>query len=370
MRLSTKLEVHLPRLKHNYLELKKIASQNETIFMVKANAYGHGLLPIVEYASEELGINHFGCASLGEALTIRKELPHLKNKIWVFSDNDVFNVDYISLYLEYNIVPVIASIEELEIILSNKDFKFLPLVLKFNTGMNRLGLLKSDLTKIKELLSLYGRSSVHHIMTHFANSYLKIKENDRTQRQYKEFLEIKRFFIDENIKVEGSSVSNSGAIEQNFGLEETHIRPGLMMYGPSSMGSENWKGQTLSNLLTKVVKIFPVKKGMPIGYGSHVCGHDGFVVHISMGYGDGILTYYSGAKFTYDSKEAQILGRVNMDLTAIHFKELPDSVKVGKEFVIWNNKEKSVNSIAFKTKSIPYQIFTSISSRVPRRYLK
>ena len=232
MRFNTELEIKLSNLDYNYDLLKNIAPKNEVIFMIKANAYGHGLLEIVFYAYNELKITRFGCASLGEAIRIRENFPKMKCELWVFSDTELSVDVFKESYLEYNIVPVIHHLEDLEKVLSDKEFGFLPLVLKIDTGMNRLGMTKKDLALVIDKLKTNNRKSIFHLMTHFSNSYKKVKPKDRTNRQYEEFLAWKKEFKANGISIEETSCANSGSIEQKVSLEESHIRPGLMLYGP------------------------------------------------------------------------------------------------------------------------------------------
>ena len=367
MRFNTELKIHLGQMANNFELLKKAAPTNEIIFMVKANAYGHGLFEIVHFAFHELGIKRFGCASLGEAIALRHKFPEMPSELWVFSDLSLMHPKAKEAYLDQNIIPVISHLNDLSLILEDKDFAFLPLVLKFDTGMNRLGFNLPELKQVIAVIKSSGRKQIKHLMTHFANSYLTLKEKDKTHRQYNEFLLIKKERAANGIQIHETSCANSGAIEQGFSLEESHIRPGLMMYGASS--SKHWKGELVSEFRTQILKIIPIKKGVPIGYGSHVCGHNGHIVYITAGYGDGLLTYYSGQEFFYHGKIAKILGRVNMDLTAVFFKELPDQIENQNEFYLWDIKNTQIEELASRFKTTPYQLFTAISSRVPRRYL-
>jgi alanine racemase len=91
-------------------------------------------------------------------------------------------------------------------------------------------------------------------------------------------------------------MANSGAIEQQIASDYSHIRPGLMLYGPASVEGK-WDGRILSELKSNLISVFEVKKGTPIGYGGHVCHADGKVGILPLGYGDGLMTYYSGAEF-------------------------------------------------------------------------
>jgi alanine racemase len=371
MRNSTELSVNLSHLAFNYALLKKRIPNNQEIFMVKANAYGHGLLEIVQFSYENLGVTEFGCASLGEAMTIRKYLPKLKCQIYVFSDSELKREDCREQYVDYNIFPVIHCLEDLKIVLNDSNLKWLPLTLKFDTGMHRLGMSTDEIDQVIELLKSHDRKEVHHLMTHFASSYLLIKEEDRTHRQYTKFLEVKSEFENAKISIKDTSCANSGAIEQNFGLEHSHVRPGLMLYGPAATGRKDfWSGKTISTLKTKILKLMPVKKGTPIGYGGHICAKNGFIMYLPIGYGDGFLTFFTGGNLKVEGKTAKVLGRVNMDLTALFFEVLPLGVKAESEIIIWNDSEFDISELSTQMKTIPYQLFTAITSRVPRRYIK
>lgn len=371
MRNSTELTINLGNLAHNYELLKKLTPNNETIFMVKANAYGHGLLEIVQFAFEELGVKEFGCASLGEAMQIRKHLPAIACQLYVFSDAELQNSDCRSHYVNYNILPVIHCLDDLKIVLADKELKYLPLVLKFDTGMHRLGILESEVASTIEILKRHGRTKIHHLLTHFANSYIKLKGGDKSVRQLEAFEKICSEFKGAGIAVENMSCANSGAIEQNFALDFSHVRPGLMLYGPAGTGDKKlWPAKNVSTFKTKVLKTMSIKKGTPIGYGGHVCGHDGHVIYLPIGYGDGFLTFFSGGKLKIFDQTAKVLGRVNMDLTALFFEELPAGIKAESDIFIWDDNEHDISELSTQMKTIPYQLFTGITTRVPRRYIK
>lgn len=368
MRPKTELQIHLNRLDDNYEQLKKIAPHNEIIFMVKANGYGHGILEIVSFAYYELGIKNFGVASVGEAKLIRQMLPKILVKLYVFSDLDLLGSK--ELYTEYNITPVISYIDELKEFLESSDFKHTPLVLKFNTGMNRLGIEYDELQKVIELLKKHARLSIDHLMTHFANSYLPLKKEDKTHRQFDLFKKIKQELKGAGLSVLEDSVANSGAVEQQFGLECSHIRPGLMLYGAKSHPKSSWQGKCISDFKTVVLKSVLFKKGMPIGYGSQPCHEDGTVLYLPVGYGDGVFTYYSGKKINLYQRQAKILGRVNMDITSIFFEKPPRDFKRNDDFYLWGQGASEASELAYQLKTTAYQLFTGISHRVPRRYLK
>src|SRR5690554_4396034 len=333
MRYHTKFAVDLSILRDNFSLLQELAPSNDVIFMIKCDAYGHGIAPIAQYAYQELGVRTFGLATLGEAVALRKELPSMKARMIVFSDTALDSKECRELYLDYNIHPVISSMEDLRLFLGERGFSKLPLLIKVNTGMNRLGIAMEEVSEAARAIVAGGRKSVNHLMTHFSSSFLKLREGDRSHSQFAQFKEFRAQLQSAGLSVEETSCSNSGAIEQGFALEESHIRPGLMLYGPSSVFSNegesgSWKGRNISRLETRIVKSFLVKKGTPIGYGGHVCHRDGRLVYLPIGYGDGFLSYYSKAEFNIEGRTARALGRVNMDLCALLFEsDLSEDMK-------------------------------------------
>jgi alanine racemase len=366
MRHSSFLEVNLSLLGENFQKIQNLAPQAEILPMVKADAYGNGLIPVAQFLSEECAIKTLGCASLGEALRLFQELPYLKSSVMVFSDTEITSETLRRHYSQLNITPVLHRKEEVDIFLSSMESKRIPLVLKVNTGMNRLGLSFQDLKLILPKIKARG---VDHLMTHFACSYYPFKEQDKTHRQLEEFSKALELLRSSGVEVRATSVSNSGAIEQGIGIEETFVRPGLMLYGPPSVASRIWQGHQISRFVTKILSTFMVKKGTPVGYGIHVAGEDGFMVILPVGYGDGILTFFSGLEISLGGYRGKIFGRVNMDMTFVMFPpEVEGKLKEGMSVEIWNHDNRSIADIADQMKTHAYQVMCGITGRIPRIY--
>lgn len=373
MRYRSRLVVDLDILSSNLDKLKALAPSNEIMAMVKANAYGHGAVPIVRFACQNLGLKEFGLATLGEAIYLRDELPELDFEAYVFSDVQIALQECKEIYLNRRILPVLSNIEDLSFFLADKDFRHFPLILKFNTGMNRLGIRVDDLDYVTTLLKKFGRKTIDHLMSHFAcasQSMFKIKMN---QKQLENFKQLKSELRARGIQVEKSSFSNSGAIEQKAGLEESHIRPGLMLYGPSSLTLPNrkgvWSGQMISRLETYIIQTFEVGPGEPIGYGATPCPRNGVVAIVALGYGDGIINRYRGAKIRHNGHVGEIYGRVNMDMAQVFFEQ--DAVcdlRAGDIMTIWDHDQERFLELAESIDTIPYEIFCQLTPRVPRVY--
>ena len=373
MRYRTRLYVDLGILAENYRHLKELCPKNEVLYMVKSGGYGHGMAPIVRFSTTELGIKEFGCATLGEAKMLREELPDLRFDVYVFSDIQFDLQSCSDLYLHRRITPVIANMTDLDFVLKGQEFRHFPLCLKFNTGMNRLGFKKEDTPQIVEKLKHYDRLSITHLISHFSCSSASVETHPMNKKQYDEFKEIKKGFIDSGIELRKTSMANSGAIEQGFALDETHIRPGLIMYGPRSVDKElreksRWKGRTISRMETYILSVFPVKKGDVAGYGARSVTEDGYLALIAMGYGDGFTNRFCGVKIPFGDTYGEIFGRVNMDMTYLFFKgEKPYGLNPGEKVTIWGHGDEILD-FADQASTIPYELFCHLTSRVPRIY--
>ena len=193
-------------------------------------------------------------------------------------------------------------------------------------------------------------------------------------KQYELFKYLKKKITDAGITIKNTSMANSGAIEQGYALEETHIRPGLILYGPSSLvpkyrSLSKWKGKVISRLETYIINVFKVTKGQPIGYGATPCPGNGTVLIIALGYGDGFSTRFEGAAIKGSGLEGKITGRVSMDMAQIFFKEeSKPTFKVGDKFEIWDHTQEKILHFSDQTKTITYELFCQLTNRVPRVY--
>lgn len=367
MRHSSFLEVDLSLLGQNFQQIKALAPKAEILPMVKSDAYGNGMIPVSQFLVNECGVRKLGCATLGEALRLFDECPNLNAEALVFSDSELLNEKAREAYFHYNITPILHRKCDLELVLKDPAFKKMPLVLKMNTAMNRLGLLSEDLDEYMPLLKQRG---VEHLLTHFARSAQTIRPGDKCHKQYQEFELIKQKLQQNGVEIRSTSIANSGAIEQQFGVGETFVRPGLMLYGPPSvLDPVIWHGKQVSRLVTKVISTAHVKKGTPVGYGVNVADKDSFMIAVALGYGDGMLTFLSGTKLQMKGHVGKIFGRVNMDVTLIQFDpEAESSFKPEDQVEIWNHDSRVITDIAIQSKTHAYQLMCSISPRIPRIY--
>ncbi|RMG81989.1 MAG: hypothetical protein D6707_03795 [Bacteroidetes bacterium] len=195
----------------------------------------------------------------------------------------------------------------------------------------------------------------------------------KNQRQLQLFKQIRQYFISNQIEIIDSSISNSGAIEQKVGLEETYVRPGLLAYGQTSVLKNDdlkidWNGRLIGSLRAQILSLKEIQKGTPIGYGAQVCPDSGLLAIIGLGYGDGFSCAYQGTEFDFEGNVGKIVGRVNMDMTQILFPK-NTSLKVGQWIELWGTQNSNLENFCRRAKKIPYEVFCNLSPRLPREYI-
>ncbi|MBA2404077.1 MAG: alanine racemase [Bdellovibrionales bacterium] len=365
MRYSTFLEVNLGLLQDNLNKIKRL-SKARILPMVKADAYGNGLVPVAKFLVEDCEMKTLGCATLGEALHLFNQCPDLNTEVLIFSDSEISNPKVNDAYFNFAITPVLHQANDVETVLSNPSMAKLPVILKVNTGMNRLGLSLEEVAKFAPRLKSRG---VKHLMTHFARSSDVLKEGDKTHKQMEEFNKAKQILKEAGVNVQETSVANSGAIEQKFGSNETFIRPGLMLYGPYSVEPRIWDGHQVSRLVSKILNTFMVKKGTPVGYGVNVAPEDGLIVIIPVGYADLSVTTASGAEITINGYKGKIFARVSMDMMFLLFDpSVNGKLKAGDAIEFWNNDNRVIGELSTSMKTIPYHLMCGVTNRIPRIY--
>ncbi len=344
--MTLKLKVNLNALKENYLLLKKLASKAECGSVVKANAYGLGVIPIVRTLRAS-GCRKFFVATLDEAVDLRKEFSDID----IFILNGISKISELKYCLEYNLIPVLNTIDS---IILAKD---IPSILHIDTGMNRLGIDFKDLDKIKDYKNFV------YIMSHLACA--DIKDDVSNQKQYDKFIKILEYFP----KIE-SSFANSAAI---FLGEKYHfdlVRPGCALYGINPTPDLASKMHKVVELTAQILSIRHIDSGDSVGYGAAYKAKDSEVIAtIAIGYADGFLRSSENKGYcVIKGIKCPIIGRVSMDLITANITEIKDIVNIGDEVEIIGSNI-TVDEVAKYSGTIGYEIFTRLSCRCQRLYV-
>ncbi|OQY09201.1 MAG: alanine racemase [Fusobacteriia bacterium 4572_132] len=313
-------KIDLEKYEENLNYIRKITDA-KIMVVVKANAYGHGMVKISK-KSEELGIDFFGVAFLEEAEELRK------NDI----KSDILILNYIA---EENIIKVsqsdyiitLYSLEQLEKYneILGKKLKNIKFHININTGMNRLGINIDELEKLKKY-----NINIEGAYSHFSNAG---NDEEITEKQYQIFQKSVRKLKKMGFNIRIKHISNSAGVFQNKKYSLDYVRVGMALYGLQPL---NYKLdlKPIMTIKTIVSNIRNIKKGENIGYGKNISNKNVKISIIPIGYSDGYLMSLSKKGYVLiDGKKCNIVGEVCMEQIIVDISKLKN-VSIGDEVVI------------------------------------
>ena len=345
-------------LEKNYsLLIDKYGQNKKIIAIVKANAYGHGAKEISNFLKSKK-ISYLGVANLEEALELKKNKSNAKILIMGSITNEEI-VKAIRLKIEFTIYDF-SQIKFLDR-LKNIKINF---HLKIDTGMNRLGLSKNEITQAAKIFSKNKNFIMKGIYTHFAEA--DKKKSAFTKKQISTFKHCVEYFKKSISSIDFIHASNSSGIinyEDDF---FNTIRPGLFIYGLSN--EKNLK--PVMSLMTKVIKIRKLNKGDSVSYGrTFIAKRKMKIAVIPLGYADGLPRSLSNKGYLFcKGNKCKIIGRVCMDLTMIDVTNVKN-IRIGSNITIFDDKNQTATDIAKMIQTIPYDIVCGISKRVARLHI-
>lgn len=365
--MRTIAEVRLSVIRDNYKRLVKGWSGG--VPMVKCNAYGHGIVQTARALEALSSVIALGVATLDEAISLRE--AGVKKPIWVFSECAPFNDELARVLEKFALTPLIHDLDDLKAALKSRHRKLLNAVgiqLKFNTGMNRLGIAVEHAAEARRLLEAANRRA-QGLCSHLANSEDPSAAITRTQ--------LRRFgAVVETFS--GHAVSyihcgNTAATLADKKLELSQfcnvIRPGIGMYGYGAKAGELFGLKPALKWKARVVAARELIGGELVGYGTtyKAKGRVAQAV-LGAGYGDGLKRLLSNKALLVSSRQrlqkAVVMGRVSMDLTSINIRSKP-----GEWVTLLGEGRRQGEFMAEQAETVVYEILTSISTRVPRIYL-
>ena len=365
----TRLEIDLKILRENFKKIRDHVAPAKLMPILKANAYGHGLVRVAQLM-QELNADYIGVAVLEEGILLREngiKIPILVlGGIWG---------NQIPLFLKHDLTITASSIGKLDQIdeLAGKMKTRAKVHLKIDTGMERLGVHYYSADRFLETAVKYKNISLDGIFSHFANS--EKKDLTYTSLQLERFNEVLYFFEKHSLKPPVRHISNSGAILQLPEANLDMVRPGIMLYGvyPSAEVERVISVEPALKWKSLVVYFKVIKGGHPVGYGSTWApNHDIRAVTVPVGYGDGYLRSMSHkAEVLIKNKRYPVVGTFSMDQIVVNIEN--DSVYNGDEVILIGegmHNKVTVEELAQWAGTIPYEILTNINTRVPRVYIE
>lgn len=362
---QTVLEINLTTLRNNFEKIKRgLKSGVATMAMVKAYGYGSGAYEVAAEL-EQAGVNYLGVAYADEGVALRKLGMHLPIMIMNIDADDFENL------IEYNLEPTVYSFKILEELLhyvKQNNLVGVPIHLKIDTGMHRLGFEQVDVTELIKKLKAGNYLKVVSIFSHLAVSD-DAAFDDFTQKQISDFnkiaIEIEAALEHEVIK----HIANSAAAIRLPAAHLNMVRLGIDLFGVSPHALKMGL-QQVGTLKTTIAQIRMVKKAESVGYGRHaVVAEDTRVATVRLGYEDGYHRSLGNGvgKMLLNGKLAPTLGNICMDMTMLNLNGI--DAKEGDEVIVFG-ENLPVLTLAGWANTITYEILTSVSPRVKRVYYK
>lgn len=360
MSFGARALIRLDALEHNLELIRQSAPESKVIAVIKANAYGHGLIPVAQRLSN---VDAFAVARITEATALRDN--GVTAKIILLSG--VTNATDLATAVEQGFEPVVHCAEQVDLL----DFSGRGAVdvwLKFDTGMNRLGFAPSDAeTWIDRLRRSPGVNGLR-LMTHLASAD-ELGER-ATLRQLELFRPVLAGF-DGDVSIANSPATLGWPVIANareeFGFKgDSWIRSGLALFGISPFQGKIGADFGLKPVMqfeARLIAVKPLHAGERVGYkGTYTADRDTMLGVISVGYGDGYSRHFrSGTPVLLNGRRVPVIGNVSMDMIAVDLGENPDD-EVGDVATLWG-EGLPVEEVAPYAGAIPYELVCGIMNR-------
>jgi alanine racemase len=365
----TQVYVDLEKISNNLVRIQNHVGNTEVMPIIKANAYGHGLVEVAKHIIKQ-GANRLGVAFLEEALLLRES--GITNPILVLGG--VLG-NQVPIFIQNDLTLTASSVEKLEHIdhIAGQMGKQAKVHIKIDTGMERIGVHYYSATPLLDASLKSQHTTIEGIFSHFANA--DSEDLTSAKLQLERFEEVLRFYEDRSLPTPIRHMANSGAILQ---MPESYldlVRPGIVMYGvyPSLEVEKTIQVEPALSWRSRVVYFKVVKPGHPVSYGSTWESNRLVrVVTVPVGYGDGYFRSMSGkAEVIIRGKRYPTIGRICMDQVMVNIEW--ETAYNNDEVILIGCQEGgeciTCEDLAEWAGTIPYEILTNINTRVPRIYL-
>ncbi|MFP3412470.1 alanine racemase [Bacillus sp. SIMBA_074] len=368
----TIIEVDLNALQRNFQQYKQAIPFGTAIMtVVKANAYGHGAVPIAK-AVIEAGTSHLAVAFVDEGIELREAGITVPILIFGYTPYEAI-VDAIT----YDLSMTVYTIEDLHAIeeVASQMEKNAYIHIKIDTGMSRIGLQLNEVTLFLQTLKCTKYIQVEGMYTHFACA----DERDKayTLMQQEVFQKAVSKAEELQIVIPWIHANNSAATIDMRETKGNMVRLGIALYGLYPSADVNQEAISLQPILTfksKVAHIKKVKKGNGVSYGAtYTATGEEWIATIPVGYADGVSRRLSNKGFVLiKDVKVPIIGRICMDQLMLDVTKIMP-IHVGDEVVFYGNQGEesiSVDCVADTLSTINYEITCMLSRRIPRIYIK
>jgi len=373
------VEVSLKAITQNLRTVRRhIGPKPEILAVVKSNAYGLGAVPVTK-ALDKAGANRFGVTCSNEGIELRE--AGIRRPILVLTG---FWPGEEKRFIKYRLTPTITRVDDVKLLeraaKSARLKSRLRFHLKINTGMNRLGILPSELPAFAAALADCRHLELEGTFTHFASAEdFSARQTDDQEQLFRECLDRLRSL---DLSPGIVHMANSGAVCARPSTWGGMIRPGAILYGyyqsfdPPDKGQEVRDRLPLSpslSLRARIITLRDLPSGQPVGYGARfTTQRPSRIAVINAGYADGIMRQRSnrGCVLVH-GRRVPLVGTISMDLTTIDVTDVP-GVALGDVVTIYGrdgNAEIQVSDAAREVGTVTSDLLCALGRRVPRYYL-
>jgi alanine racemase len=371
----TWVEISLSKLRRNFQRIREMAGARKVMAVIKADAYGHGAVPISKCLAE-CGVDWFGVATVEEALELRAAGIHQP----VLLLGGLYMSDPAHL-IEYRLTPSISSTMRLDTYAdcARRYGRPIEFHLKVDSGLGRLGLPLDRLDAFARHYRELEGLQLKGLFTHLASAEdLVASQTDEQAQHFATALEQLRRL---QLEPECIHVSNSAALLAGRKFPENLVRVGGLVYGycvPLVVppGQELPRVPEFEPILTfksRIVYMKDVPSGTPLGYSAAFhTRRPSRIATVPVGYADGLSHALSNRGYAIvRGRRARIVGSISMDLALLDVTDIPGT-EVGDEVILLGQSDHcsiTAIEIAQLLDTVPYEVLCSIGKRVPRIYV-
>ena len=369
---TCELIVNLDALNRNVALAAELAGDRTVMVAVKADAYGHGLIPVASSIEEAGAAQWLGVATVAEATALRAagiSMPILK-----------FSITLRDEMVEALAARVVFTVGDAQGVTNLADAAAgagvtADVHLKIDTGMRRIGAEPDDAVALARQIVALDGLRLQGMYTHLPVSDTP-EGVDFTRQQFQVLATAARAVEEVTGPLAFVHAANSGAVLSHDLGSTTMVRPGIMVYGsrPDPTTPAERAPEPVDRWTSRLAFIKQIRAGETVGYGrTWIAPSNTWIGTVAVGYGDGYSRLLSNrGRMLVDGRSVPVVGRVCMDQTMIDLGPDRPSVLVGDEVVLLGRsggEEITVEEIAGLMGTITYEVTCVISPRVPRRYV-
>jgi alanine racemase len=344
-------QINLAAMRRNLRIAREKSSGAQLLAVVKANAYGHGLLRVLPALNDADGL---ALLELDAAVLLREH--HYARRILLLEG--FFGAAELPEIALRRLAVVVHHTEQVRMLEMTQLSRPLEVFIKINTGMNRLGFKPSEVREVADRLSAASGVAALRLMTHLARA----DEEEGLREQLQTFEDACKGLPYPR------SIANSAGVVRFSEVGGDYVRPGIMLYGSSPFPYDTAEMLGLSPAMTlrsELIAVHDLKANASVGYGG---GYTAARAHrvgvIACGYADGYPRHApNGTPVLVCGKKVRTAGRVSMDLMTVDLSDAPEA-GMGSPVVLWG-EALSVDDVAAAASTVGYELLCAVSSRVP-----